>query len=410
MGLKELWIGPIETKGTKGWGGMPGGSFKPELPVFSRSFLPHPQMVRFGDHNRATEKSPTVEVKTVRVLLSVETSINGNLGTLRVMVNKEETTLGCFGGPRLIIESFEDLLIESFESCIRLHQVVSELWCFKRSIEIKGAKGWSGSAGLQGYGEWADPLTGYKEGYLETHPRLLASLLVSRQGARFRVFKEAGETHPSPLSLGGIPCLFLSHSREFGNLVLGSWGCASLVKPILENGAGPTTAWSSQSVGCRPISLLPVSNGRQRYTVVLLGVPLVGKRGFYGSCLSISSGSEETRLFPSHAIPMSILHPRKEKCLVEFGIVTQCMAPKRVNDQYLTNVILKIISNLGVSSFVITVVGFTSEIVGGTAGCVIWVAWFELLNLDWNSVVGRGTDGGGLSKGWRLNESLLKTG
>ncbi|KAF8661498.1 hypothetical protein HU200_056914 [Digitaria exilis] len=32
----------------------------------------------------------------------------------------------------------------------------------------------------------------------------------------------------------------------------------------------------------------------------------------------------------------------EEKCLAEFGIVTQCVAPTRVNDQYLTNVLLKI--------------------------------------------------------------------
>ena len=34
--------------------------------------------------------------------------------------------------------------------------------------------------------------------------------------------------------------------------------------------------------------------------------------------------------------------PWKRKCLVEFGIVTQCLAPTRVNDQYLNNVMLKI--------------------------------------------------------------------
>lgn len=34
--------------------------------------------------------------------------------------------------------------------------------------------------------------------------------------------------------------------------------------------------------------------------------------------------------------------PWKKKNLSEFGIVTQCIAPTRVNDQYLTNVLLKI--------------------------------------------------------------------
>ncbi|KAG1327683.1 Protein argonaute 4B [Cocos nucifera] len=39
--------------------------------------------------------------------------------------------------------------------------------------------------------------------------------------------------------------------------------------------------------------------------------------------------------------------PWKRKCLSEFGIVTQCIAPTRVNDQYLTNVLLKINAKLG---------------------------------------------------------------
>ncbi|KAJ0083479.1 hypothetical protein Patl1_30201 [Pistacia atlantica] len=39
--------------------------------------------------------------------------------------------------------------------------------------------------------------------------------------------------------------------------------------------------------------------------------------------------------------------PWKRKNLAEFGIVTQCIAPMRVNDQYLTNVLLKINAKLG---------------------------------------------------------------
>ncbi|GAB2215125.1 hypothetical protein Droror1_Dr00019501 [Drosera rotundifolia] len=42
-----------------------------------------------------------------------------------------------------------------------------------------------------------------------------------------------------------------------------------------------------------------------------------------------------------------IYGPWKKKNLADYGIVTQCMAPTRVNDQYLTNVLLKINAKLG---------------------------------------------------------------
>uniref|UniRef100_A0A0D9UZK6 Piwi domain-containing protein n=1 Tax=Leersia perrieri TaxID=77586 RepID=A0A0D9UZK6_9ORYZ len=42
-----------------------------------------------------------------------------------------------------------------------------------------------------------------------------------------------------------------------------------------------------------------------------------------------------------------IYGPWKRKCLAEFGIITQCVAPTRVNDQYITNVLLKINAKLG---------------------------------------------------------------
>ncbi|KAJ0112816.1 hypothetical protein Patl1_01934 [Pistacia atlantica] len=42
-----------------------------------------------------------------------------------------------------------------------------------------------------------------------------------------------------------------------------------------------------------------------------------------------------------------IYGPWKKKCLCDFGIVTQCISPSRINDQYLTNVLLKINSKLG---------------------------------------------------------------
>ncbi|CAN6358861.1 unnamed protein product [Urochloa humidicola] len=39
--------------------------------------------------------------------------------------------------------------------------------------------------------------------------------------------------------------------------------------------------------------------------------------------------------------------PWKRKCLAEFGIVTQCLAPMRVNDPYLLNLLMKINAKLG---------------------------------------------------------------
>lgn len=42
--------------------------------------------------------------------------------------------------------------------------------------------------------------------------------------------------------------------------------------------------------------------------------------------------------------------PWKKKNLAEYGIVTQCMAPTRVNDQYLTNVLLKVNAKVRYSS------------------------------------------------------------
>ncbi|OEL24890.1 Protein argonaute 4B, partial [Dichanthelium oligosanthes] len=39
--------------------------------------------------------------------------------------------------------------------------------------------------------------------------------------------------------------------------------------------------------------------------------------------------------------------PWKRKCLAEFGIVTQCLAPARVNDPYLLNLLMKINAKLG---------------------------------------------------------------
>ncbi|KAL7614478.1 hypothetical protein Lser_V15G06693 [Lactuca serriola] len=42
-----------------------------------------------------------------------------------------------------------------------------------------------------------------------------------------------------------------------------------------------------------------------------------------------------------------IYGPWKRKCLVDHGIVTQCIAPTRINDQYVTNVLLKVNAKMG---------------------------------------------------------------
>ncbi|PWA57490.1 Argonaute/Dicer protein, PAZ [Artemisia annua] len=42
-----------------------------------------------------------------------------------------------------------------------------------------------------------------------------------------------------------------------------------------------------------------------------------------------------------------IYGPWKRKCLVDFGIITQCIAPTRINDQHLTNLLLKINAKTG---------------------------------------------------------------
>ena len=42
----------------------------------------------------------------------------------------------------------------------------------------------------------------------------------------------------------------------------------------------------------------------------------------------------------------STLGPWKKKCLSEIGVVTQCIAPVKITNQYLTNVLLKINSKV----------------------------------------------------------------
>ncbi|KAJ1422755.1 Ribonuclease H-like superfamily [Sesbania bispinosa] len=50
-----------------------------------------------------------------------------------------------------------------------------------------------------------------------------------------------------------------------------------------------------------------------------------------------------------------IYGPWKKKCLSEFGVVTQCISPLKITDQYLTNVLLKINSKLGGINSLLTI-------------------------------------------------------
>jgi len=43
---------------------------------------------------------------------------------------------------------------------------------------------------------------------------------------------------------------------------------------------------------------------------------------------------------------LSTLGPWKKKCLSEIGVVTQCISPVKITDQYLNNVLLKINSKV----------------------------------------------------------------
>ncbi|KAL6196032.1 hypothetical protein ACLB2K_031649 [Fragaria x ananassa] len=73
--------------------------------------------------------------------------------------------------------------------------------------------------------------------------------------------------------------------------------------------------------------------------------------------------------------------PWKRKNLAEYGIVTQCIAPTRVNDQYLTNVLLKINAKLGGLNSLLAVEFSPSIPVVSKAPTIIlgmdvsWLAW-----------------------------------
>lgn len=60
-------------------------------------------------------------------------------------------------------------------------------------------------------------------------------------------------------------------------------------------------------------------------------------------------------LFLIHVVLFcQIVGPWKKKCLSEFGVVTQCISPTKITDQYLTNVLLKI--NSKVNDYFITMI------------------------------------------------------
>ena len=52
--------------------------------------------------------------------------------------------------------------------------------------------------------------------------------------------------------------------------------------------------------------------------------------------------------------------PWKRACLVKYGIVTQCLSPQKINDQYLTNVLLKINAKVFHTAIIdtVTIYGF----------------------------------------------------
>lgn len=77
--------------------------------------------------------------------------------------------------------------------------------------------------------------------------------------------------------------------------------------------------------------------------------------------------------------------PWKRKCLAEFGIVTQCIAPTRINDQYLTNVLLKI--NAKVPYFVSLSSNFTPLLSLFLIICLSYtVRWYKLLLVNWKII------------------------
>ncbi|KAL1817283.1 hypothetical protein DCAR_0521706 [Daucus carota subsp. sativus] len=76
--------------------------------------------------------------------------------------------------------------------------------------------------------------------------------------------------------------------------------------------------------------------------------PLVRVEKMFESMMSKLPGAPQFLLCLLPERKNSLLYgPWKRKNLAEYGIVTQCIAPTRVNDQYLTNVLLKINAKLG---------------------------------------------------------------
>ncbi|KAI3928981.1 hypothetical protein MKW92_038943, partial [Papaver armeniacum] len=63
--------------------------------------------------------------------------------------------------------------------------------------------------------------------------------------------------------------------------------------------------------------------------------------------------------------------PWKRRCLTDIGVVTQCIAPTKVNDQYITNVLLKINAKLGGMNSYLAVERSPASIVGRTPTIIL---------------------------------------
>jgi len=74
--------------------------------------------------------------------------------------------------------------------------------------------------------------------------------------------------------------------------------------------------------------------------------------------------------------------PWKRRCLVEYGVVTQCLAPKKLDDQYLTNVLLKINAKVcGAFPFIKTSFIIFCVFVNCQFECILLLSYFSSISL-----------------------------